>query len=431
MFVNRAQRGRSPVEPHHPFHQRLRHFSLAFAAAAVFSLGYLLGTQSSTFAQNTGFTQPPETEQAFQHFWQVYNLIDSQYIEDIDITTLVDGAVTGMVDALDDEYSGYMTPEDFEMQNSELEGEFEGIGVVITTNEDTNEIEIVGVLPESPAMRAGLLAGDVFVAVDGTPIADWSQFEFASRVRGPEGTNVLITVRRGTDQLDFDIVRARIIVPSVESRLIEDEDVAYVRLNVFGDDASEELQSAFDSLDVNNRRGLIFDLRDNTGGYLSSAIDVSSLFIEDGTIVTEDFGGDREPIVYEATGTYADIRVPIVVLTNELTASASEIVSGALQDLDLATIIGETTLGKGTVQTWAPLVNNGGVRLTIARWLTPANRWIHEQGVTPDIIIEWTPTQYNDPNDPQLAAALAYLRGETVEPYFEPTEETAAEPISP
>ena len=193
-----------------------------------------------------------------------------------------------------------------------------------------------------------------------------------------------------------------------------DGDLAYIRLNQFTADARADLDAALKSIDVNSRAGLIFDLRDNPGGLLTSAIDIASAFIESGTIVTEAYSSENQQ-VFEATGDYADIQVPIAVLVNEGSASASELLAGALQDRGIATVIGTQTFGKGTVQQWQELVNGGGLRLTVAKWLTPNGRWIHEQGITPDIRVEWTPTTY-DPNadDPQLDAAEQFLETGTL-----------------
>jgi carboxyl-terminal processing protease len=260
-----------------------------------------------------------------------------------------------------------------------------------------------------------VLPGDVFVAIDGAPVEQMNQLELAGRVRGPEGTVVSITMRRGDELIDFDITRARITIPNVESRIL-DGDIAYVRLNQFTDSSREDIDRAFEELDVRKRAGLIFDLRDNPGGLLTAAIDVASAFIPDGTIVTERFGDGRET-VFSATGAYADIQTPIVVLVNEGSASASELVSGAMQDRGVATVLGTTTFGKGTVQTWNDLSNGGGVRLTIARWLTPNGRWINEAGITPDVIVEWTPQHYGDPDDRQLERAAELIqRGDVAAP---------------
>lgn len=404
-------------------HKRLRHFSIVFAGLLIFSLGVGLGMQQSTTAQNL-YTLPPEAQEAFEPLWQIYNMIDSQYIEDVDIDQLVDGAATGMVDALEDRYSGYMDPQVFPLLNSDLSGEFEGIGVVITTN-DSAQVEIVGLLEGAPARDAGLRPGDIFTAVDGEDITGWDQTRFASKVRGPAGTDVTLTVLRDAETLEFTITRARIIIPNVTSEIV-DGNIAYVQLNEFSADARQLINDAIGQLDVNSREGLIIDVRNNPGGLLSSAVEVTSAFIPDGVILYEAFGNGRETI-FEATGDALDIQVPIVILVNQSSASASEILAGALQDTQRATLIGETTLGKGTVQTWSPLVNGGGVRLTIAQWLTPNRRWIHEDGVSPDFVVEWYPETFEDDEvDLQLEAAIDFLLGEPVEELVIELEEASA-----
>ena len=393
---------------------RLQHLSAATLIALVFIAGFALGSGRAATQAQSQTDPPPEAKRAFEPFWQVYNLIQSDYIDPVTMDELVDGAISGMVDALGDQYSGYMNPEVFDLLNSDLGGEIQGIGVVIHTNEETNQIEVVGVLENTPAQEAGLMPGDIFVTVDGAEVSGMNQTELAVVVRGQEGTTVDITVRRGDELLDFTIMRARIIIPTVEYEVL-DGSIGYVRLNQFIAASRSELDRALREIDVNSLKGLVFDLRDNPGGLLSSAIEIGSAFIEDGTIVTEDFGDGRTQ-EFDANGDFYGITVPIVVLVNETSASASELVAGAMQDTGVAMIIGETTLGKGTVQTWNELVNGGGVRLTIARWLTPSGRWIHEQGVTPDIVVEWTPTSFNDPDDPQLDAALEYLESLQTEP---------------
>ncbi|NDJ59700.1 MAG: S41 family peptidase [Chloroflexi bacterium] len=387
----------------------LRHIPAALALVAVFIAGFALGNQTTIGASAQSTTRPPEgVADDFAHFWQVFNLIQSDYIDPVDIDVLVDGATTGLVEALGDEFSGYMDPETYEMLNTDLEGEFEGIGVVIRTREDTGEIEVVGLLEGAPAEAAGVRPGDVFVTVDDFDVTEVTQMELAARVRGPEGEAVKITMRREDELIDFEIVRARITIPNIEYEVLEDSNIAYLRLNQFSAEARDQIEEAVAAMDVNTRDGLIIDFRDNPGGLLNSAVDVGSAFIASGPIVLEEFGDGRER-VFEAAGDPLDIDVPIVVLVNESSASASELVAGALQDTGRATIVGTTTLGKGTVQTWSALVNGGGIRLTIARWLTPNGRWIHENGVTPDIVVEWMPETFDDPNDLQIDAAVDYL----------------------
>ena len=259
----------------------------------------------------------------------------------------------------------------------------------------------------SRAQEAGILIGDIFVEVDGVDVIGLSQLELAALVGGEKRTRVTIVMLRGDQRVTFEMTRARIEIPNVESEIV-DNNIAYVKLNQFSAEARGELEQAITALDVNRRAGLIVDFRDNPGGLLSSAIEVASAFIPDGPVVIEDFG-DGEERVFNANQDALDIHVPIILLVNEASASASELVAGALQDTERATILGETTVGKGAVQPWNSLANGGGVRLTIARWLTPNRSWIHEVGITPDVVVEWTPQSDDDANDPQLDAAIYRL----------------------
>jgi len=392
-------------------------FPIYVAAAIIFIAGFALGNLTNPAnAQNIG-TLSEEEETLFQPLWETYRLILDQYVDPYEAEftpqQLLDGAISGMIDALGDEHSGYMNPESFALQNTDLSGEFDGIGVVIRRNEDLGGIEVVNVLAGSPAESVGVQVGDIFREVDGVDVSEDTNLELAAKVRGPAGTDVNITFEREGELIDLTITRARINIPNIEYSIIEDTNIAYIQLNQFTSEARDQIDEALAELDVNSRDGLIFDLRGNPGGLLTSAIDVSSAFIKSGPILIEDFGSNRDEIVFEATGDFSGITVPLVVLVDETSASASELVSGALQDTDNAIIIGETTLGKGTVQTWRSLSNGGGIRLTIARWLTPDRNWIHGAGVTPDIMIDWDPDDGSDfggPNDPQLSAAVDYLQ---------------------
>ncbi len=387
--------------------QHSRSLQISLLAAVIFASGFALGTQSFTIAAQSTTSIPPEAEILFEPFWQVYDLIHSDYLESVEPEILLDGAINGMVDSLGDQFSGYMNPEVFPLLNDDLSGEIEGIGVVIQTLEETGEIEVVNVLEGAPAMDAGILPGDIFMAVNGEDVTGLSQLELAGKVRGAAGTSVTITMRRGDELVDFTLERTRIQIPTIESRIL-DNNIGYIKLFEFNDDARPALDEALEDLDARNLNGLIFDLRGNPGGLLNSAIDIASAFLEDGVILIEDFGDGREQTL-NVNGNYSGVAVPLVVLVDETSASASELVAGALQDQRRATIIGEVTFGKGTVQTWHELANGGGIRLTIARWLTPNRHWIHEQGITPDILVEWTPESYNDPNDIQLLVAQNYL----------------------
>jgi len=381
----------------------------------VFILGFALGTQLTIINALVDTAPSPQNrdDPAFTSLWETYDLISDLYVDPVETDVLVNGAISGMVDALDDQYSGYMDPELYPHFDSDLAGDLEGIGAVIRLIEDTNEIEIVNVLKDTPAMRAGLKSGDIFVEVNGEVVDDLNTTELSIKVRGPAGTEVNLTMRRGDELLEFTIVRAHIEIPNVEYELFEDQ-IGYIQLSQFNALARGQIDDALTDLDPAHLNGLIIDFRDNPGGLLSSAIDVASAFIEDGVILYEDFGDGNET-TYRATGEFSGVTAPLVVLVNESSASASELVAGALQDRGLATIIGETTLGKGTVQQIHDLSNGGGLRLTIARWLTPNRNWIHEVGVEPDIVVEWTPEDYDDPEDPQLDAALDFFKSQVVE----------------
>jgi carboxyl-terminal processing protease len=333
-----------------------------------------------------------------------------------------------MVEALEDPYSNYVDAESFPFVDDRLSGEIFGIGVVIGEIEDTGEIEVVNVIDGTPAAAAGVEVGDIFMTVEEEEILGLSYLELAARVRGPEGTEVDITMRRGEDLIDFTIERARIEIPNVEYEVLEDN-IGYLSMSSFTAIARQQVDEGLDALNVDDLSGLIFDLRGNPGGFLDTATEIGALFVEDGDLLIEEFGTGEERtfrvedgVVYEVfssgservyteNAAFANIEVPIVVLIDERSASASELVSGAWQDLGVATIIGETSFGKGTVQTQNTLVNGGGVRLTVARWLTPAGNWISEIGVTPDIVVEIAEdAELEAGEDPQLEAAVEYLR---------------------
>ncbi|GAB4509544.1 MAG: hypothetical protein OHK0046_04750 [Anaerolineae bacterium] len=420
----------------------------ALLIVAVFAAGVFFGTQSSTLmAQNSRTELSAEAQAAFEPLFEVYNLIQRDFIEETDITALVDGAIEGMMDVLDDPYSAYIDPESFEITNSSLSGEFEGIGAVIGLIEETEEVEIIDVLEGSPAEASGLKNGDIFVLVNGESVEGLTTSELAARVRGEAGTTVQLTIRRGTELLEFEVVRARLDLPNVTSEVLEGN-VAYVSMAQFSRDARAQVDEALAGLDVNSRAGLILDLRGNPGGLLTTATEIAALFLQDGVILTEEFGngtstvfevrnntvvqigGDGTERLYSENGAFANVNVPVVVLVDQYSASASELVAGAWQDRSAVTLIGVTTFGKGTVQVQNQLVNGGGVRLTTARWLTPNGSWITDVGVTPDIIIEIPEGVELEPGqDPQLEGALQYLlTGEVTVTVPRPQPELELEP---
>lgn len=391
--------------------ERMRPFQTQFVIVAVFVTGFILGSQYTVGSAQGDTAPPPDAKEAFEPFWQVYNLIQRTYLDrdTLDQTKLVDGAIRGMIDTLEDPFTGYMDAAQYPTMRNDLSGEFEGIGAVVETIEDSGEIRIATVLEGSPAEAAGLQGGDIFVSVDGEDVTQISQFDLVTKVRGPEGTTVRLTMRRGDSLIDFSIIRKRMEIETVESKKLNDS-IGYLKLREFNSNAYDQLQAALAALEVNNLEGLVLDLRGNPGGFLTSAIDVASMFLKEGNVVIEDFGGGEQERLDVNPERYIGVSVPLVVLVDENSASASELVAGALQDQERATIVGTTTFGKGTVQTWSGLVNGAGVRITIARWLTPNGNWIHEQGITPDIVVENGADPHSTTSeDPQLDAAIQIL----------------------
>jgi len=255
------------------------------------------------------------------------------------------------------------------------------------------------------------LPGDAIIKVDGDDMTGIPGELVIKRVLGPEGSLVKLTVmREGEKQpLEFEVTRARIVVPSVESKML-DNGIAYVKINTFGDKTTEELTAALTDLMKQNPRGMVLDLRNNGGGYLQTAIEVMSQFIDGGQTVLIEKYGDGTQQKYESQSGGLAIKIPLVVLVNEYSASASEITAGAIQDYGRGKLVGVTTYGKGSVQIWTPLSDEkGAVRITIAKWYTPLDRTIHKVGLTPDVVVEMTDADYTAKLDPQLDAALKTL----------------------
>ena len=361
----------------------------------LFTLGFAAGNHSvfHTIALS-------DTDQAFEAFWEALAIIEERYIDQME--ALVDGAISGMVAALGDDYSGYIRPALFK-RSIDFSGEFTGIGVFVATNDETGDIRVSTVIPETPAEAVGVLPGDIFYEVDGQRVTDYTQAELQALVPGPRGTSVTITFKRGAALVTYEIERDTFPLPNVSYN------IAHIAMLDFNDLSRQQLDDAFAAVDINNTKGLIFDIRNNHGGTLGSAIEIGSAFIEDGVLLRQ-VARDGSEEITRSSGGYVDIDVPIVVLVDENSASAAEVVAGAMRDYGVATIMGEVTFGKGTVQNVPELSNGGGLRITVRRWLTPKGHWIHQQGIEPDIIAEWDPqTEAERANDIQLAAAIEFL----------------------
>jgi len=321
-------------------------------------------------------------------------------------------AIRGMMSSLHDRWTVFMDPKEYASLNEGLDGgNFPGVGILIDLDPATQSPQVVQTIDGGPAQKAGVEAGDIVIRVDGTATKGLTTTQDSQMLRGPAGTNVDLTVlRKGqSDPLVFHITRAPIRVPSVVGMVI-DGDIGYVRVSVFGSSTGQELSSTLARLDNQGVKGFILDLRNNGGGYLTAAIDVSSKFVPEGPIVSID--SRTAPLTtFDASGLAAAPR-PLAVLVNEFTASASEITSGAIQDSGAGVLVGVKTFGKGVVQTIYPMPDGSAIKITTARYLTPNGRDINSVGINPDIQVpDVAPDAFGDPNaDAQLKRAAAYVQ---------------------
>jgi carboxyl-terminal processing protease len=350
-----------------------------------------------------------ESNTSFQLFWDVWGLLQQEYYGQLpDEQHMTYGAIRGVLSTLDDKFTSFIEPEAAQILREDTTGSFEGIGAVVRINPE-NHLEIVRPYPNQPAALAGVQAGDIVAQIDGKSTAGMGIYEAVSMIRGPAGTSVTLTLlRRGVEQpFDLTIQRAHIDIPLVESRML-DNGVAYISLSQFSSGGTDQLRASLKDLLAQNPKGLILDLRDDPGGLLREAISVSDTFLPEGVVVIERRKEGADEVYRSQDGELGE-QIPMVVLVNGGSASASEIVAGALQDRLRAKLIGEQTFGKGSVQIPHELSDGSELRVTIARWFTPNDRAIHGTGLTPDIIVTNTPEDTQAGKDAQLERAVEFI----------------------
>jgi carboxyl-terminal processing protease len=358
------------------------------------------------------FSENSDIYKKIDLFGEILETINEEYVDEIDQSKGMDAAINGLLQSLDP-YSAYMTPESFEGMQTETSGKFGGLGIEVGM--EAGVVKVISPIDNTPASRAGLKAGDYIVKINGVQVQGKSLMEAVDLMRGPVGSNIEITIRRrGVKKaLIFDITREIIQVQSVKSELIND-DIGYIRLTSFNENSSEQIKKKINNINKNkNLKGYILDLRNNPGGLLSQAIKISDFFLENGEIVsTKSRQVSENRKWFAKKGDIIDGKT-LIVLINYGSASASEIVAGALKDHKRAIILGENSYGKGSVQSIIPLKNRGAIRLTIAKYYLPSGKSISEVGVTPDIeVIEQSDDfKFNSETDNQLNFALKLLNG--------------------
>ena len=379
----------------------------------VFLVGFFIGKETRPSIEkikdvcNKTSGQPEQVD--FSLFWDAWHIIQSKYVDrnKLDPEQMTFGAISGLVQSLNDPYSVFLPPKEKKKFLDDMSGYFEGIGAEIGIRNGV--LTIISPLKGNPAEKAGLKAGDQIIKIDDTPTSDLTLDEAVNLIRGPKGTKVRLLINRAgwNEFKEFTITRAVIKIPIINLEF--KDNIAYISLYHFTENAPEEFKKIAKKVIKSNPKGIILDLRNNPGGYLESAVEIASWFIPKGEIVAiEDFGNNKQQ-KYRSYG-YEKLKdIPTVVLINQGTASAAEILAGALRDNLKIKLIGEKSFGKGSVQELKKL-EKGAIKLTIAKWLTPSGICIKEQGLKPDIEVKLTKEDIENNKDPQLEKAMEILK---------------------
>ena len=389
---------------------------VVLAAAVIFSAGIWVG------AVKFAYYVPQPGDIDFSLFWDSYNKLQENFVspEKIDNQKIVYGAIEGMAKTLGDPYTDFFDPAQAKRFQQDLAGSFEGIGVEVGIRKD--QLTVVAPLEGTPGQKAGLKAGDIIVQIDGKDTSGMAVDEAVNLIRGPKDTTVKLNIFRAdwSKPKDIVITRGTIIIPSMKWEILastgeaggKDGDTAYIRIFQFDQVLPADFSKAVMEILSSHAKKIVLDLRNNPGGYLDVSQDIAGWFLEKGDVVTiEDFGAGKEQKLYKAKGNSALLNYPIVILTNEGSASASEILAGALRDNRNVKLIGAKSFGKGSVQQVIDLKGGSFLKVTIAKWLTPKGASISEVGLTPDIKVDLTDQDIQQNKDPQLDKALEIVKG--------------------
>ena len=401
-----------------PRKKRFFFFLLPLVLVGIFYLGFYFGAKSKEQAEPVSLTKSiienKSTENIpvdFSLFWKVWDLVKSKHVnkDTLDAQKMIYGSIKGMLKATDDPYTSFMDPKETKDFSEQIDGSFEGIGAELGIKDKI--LTVIAPLEDSPAAKAGLRSGDKIIKIDGKMSADLGIDEAVDLIRGKKGTEVKLTIFRNGDSDTQDIVIKRDVITVKSVKLeFKDNNIAYLKINDFGEETTKEFRTAVADLTAKKTKGIVLDLRNNPGGLLDKCVEVANFMLPKGKVVVteEDSSGQKDNLYTKGGDTLSNI--PTVVLINEGSASAAEILAGALKDDNNITLIGKKTFGKGSVQELLSLPGNTSVKITVAKWLTPSGNYIMEKGIEPDVEIEMTGDDYTNNRDPQLDKAIEILK---------------------
>lgn len=384
-------------------------FSLVVAFLFVFGMGFFIGQKQVICP----ICAPTNIDLSL--FWDAYYKLQKNFVDPtkLDTQKIIYGAISGMAKSLGDPYTSFFDPQEAKRFEQDLSGSFEGIGIEVGLKK--NQLTIIAPLKNTPGQKAGLKAGDIIVEINGKNTNDMSIDEAVSLIRGKKGAEVTLTIFRDgwKNTKDIKIIRDTISIPSIEWEL-KDGNIAYIRIYLFDQSLSSKFNKIALEILTSPAQKIVLDLRNNPGGYLEVSQDIAGWFLKKGQVVTiENFGQDKDKKYYKTEGNANFSEYPIVVLINQGSASASEILAGALRDNRNVKLIGEKSFGKGSVQEVLNLKDGSMLKITIAKWLTPNGSSISELGLTPDIKVELTDKDFEDQKDPQLDKAFEIIKNQS------------------